>query len=1105
IDKRINAIEAQLSNEPDNTALLEEKLALIQYKTAIEQENATLAGNLVELNAANSKETPSTAAIEEVLTSVQADYQDKLAAIKANNTLSEIEQLNQLQALDEKLIVALQKENASNDKLLKKRSDDNTLLSKKDALNELIAQKQNEVEELAKTLNAKNNVSSVIDVEAVKIELLTAVNPTYESEKSAINSSNSTEFKKIEALLKLEINQLSKLEDKKAAIVKVLKRNPSDVKLTEENQAIYALIEAQKRNIAELKLSVPKTISVDVVKEKVTEIDKTYYSEIAVLAVQSNATRADALKSRELELQESLVAAIAEKEKALSRSYSVTVELEKAIFEKALTESKTREANATNSLPSINKKESFIAEVRSVNKQTIENALNFIPTTKTELEKPDAILESYENALIERLQSIGKEMQSSPSNELTSQKEWLENELEVVQQKRRSFSVSIGELETNVAAGNTDAQIEKLTMELVENQKENKETSDVLRIATEVSPMNKSLSSANQYNTTKQAEIDALSERAEKEKYPEEKVKLLNEASIAQKELNITLNEVIAENKIKVLENETGLSLLKEEELTKLKRKFSVEIGELTTEIEKVEEQIKVTSGNDQIAAQCKKENLTREKSLLELRLEELMRNRASQRTEVEPLVDSELKNKTVSPEDKLEIASNAKYEKYYTSATEAIAVEKVLNEKINSQANSKSELVKMIEAGASLSSAQVKALQAKINADETAIKEKAKQFNQAKVEANSHLPSNSEESLKMKTLVVQGISPNKSSTVIVSTNQASDNTEFIVHKKENTVEKAMIPIGVENKSGLVYRVQVGAYSNPIPSTLFVEFDPVTGEVIKGSSIIRYMAGYFSTSEDAYNAQSKIRGFGYSDAFVVAYCNGQRISIGEARKRQAQGACVANGESNFNLDETGDQLIKNTSSENSAQSNSQSNSQANSQKNNQSNGQSNSQNANQNSTQSENGSSNPQQSTQTQQNNNSDVKRPKDQKEVRNNKSNAANSSDEGGVSFPVEGVDGLLYRVQIGVYRGFVDEKYLHGMQEIVSMELPEGQVRYSSGSFESLEKANTRRIEAIEKGVEGAFVTAYYNGERISIAESKRLLEENGASILHSVIEAK
>jgi hypothetical protein len=465
IDKRINTIEAQLSNEPDNTELLEEQLSLIQYKTIVEQENATLAGNLVALDAANSKETPTTGSIEEVLTSVQADYQDEVAAINANNVLSEIEQLNQLQALDDKLILALQKENASNDKLLKKRSDDKTLLSKKEALNELIAQKQNEVEERAQTINAKNKVSSVIDVESLKTELLTAINPNYESEKSEINSSNSSEFKKIEALLTLEIDQLSKLENKKNAIEKALKLDPTDEKLTAENQAIDALIEVQKRTTEELKSSIAKTISADAVKEKVTEIDETYYREIAVIAVQSMATKANSLKAREVELQENLVAAIAEKEKALSRSYSVTVELEKAIFEKALTESREREANATNSVSSTTEKESFIAEVRSTNKQPIENALNSNPTTKTELEKADTILESYENELTERLQSIEKEMQTSPSDELKAQKEWLENELDVVQQKRRSFSVSIGELETNVVANTSDAQIEKLTTE----------------------------------------------------------------------------------------------------------------------------------------------------------------------------------------------------------------------------------------------------------------------------------------------------------------------------------------------------------------------------------------------------------------------------------------------------------------------------------------------------------------------------------------------------------------------------------------------------------------------------------------------------------------
>ena len=63
------------------------------------------------------------------------------------------------------------------------------------------------------------------------------------------------------------------------------------------------------------------------------------------------------------------------------------------------------------------------------------------------------------------------------------------------------------------------------------------------------------------------------------EKPLQEKERLLNEAADAQNELNNTLKEVLAENKVKQIENESGLSMRSEEELTNLKRKFSIEIG----------------------------------------------------------------------------------------------------------------------------------------------------------------------------------------------------------------------------------------------------------------------------------------------------------------------------------------------------------------------------------------------------------------------------------------------------------------------------------------------------------------------------------------------
>ena len=57
----------------------------------------------------------------------------------------------------------------------------------------------------------------------------------------------------------------------------------------------------------------------------------------------------------------------------------------------------------------------------------------------------------------------------------------------------------------------------------------------------------------------------------------------------------------------------------------------------------------------------------------------------------------------------------------------------------------------------------------------------------------------------------------------------------------ESTYSEANpIPVGVENPSGLVYRVQIGAFAKPIPQNLYKEFNPVSGEKIEGTNVTRY-------------------------------------------------------------------------------------------------------------------------------------------------------------------------------------------------------------------------------------------------------------------------
>ncbi|MCC5924915.1 MAG: hypothetical protein JJT77_14125, partial [Crocinitomicaceae bacterium] len=120
------------------------------------------------------------------------------------------------------------------------------------------------------------------------------------------------------------------------------------------------------------------------------------------------------------------------------------------------------------------------------------------------------------------------------------------------------------------------------------------------------------------------------------------------------------------------------------------------------------------------------------------------------------------------------------------------------------------------------------------------------------------------------------------------------------------------IPIEATNMDGLVYRVQIGAFSRPVPNETFKEFAPISGEEVR-PGLIRYMAGYFPSRADATVARNQIRTLGYSDAFLVAYCNGERIPIYRAQQLQEAGLCVpaiqesAEGWVVLNEMETGDE------------------------------------------------------------------------------------------------------------------------------------------------------------------------------------------------------
>ena len=96
-----------------------------------------------------------------------------------------------------------------------------------------------------------------------------------------------------------------------------------------------------------------------------------------------------------------------------------------------------------------------------------------------------------------------------------------------------------------------------------------------------------------------------------------------------------------------------------------------------------------------------------------------------------------------------------------------------------------------------------------------------------------------------------------------------------------NTDAENLIPLNPKLPDGIIFKVQIAAVNKHVSPETFKGITPITGETT-GSGLIRYLAGLFAKFDDANTSKTQIRTMGYKDAFVVAYNNGKRITIAEA-------------------------------------------------------------------------------------------------------------------------------------------------------------------------------------------------------------------------------
>ncbi|MBI35930.1 MAG: hypothetical protein CMP67_11270 [Flavobacteriales bacterium] len=261
---------------------------------------------------------------------------------------------------------------------------------------------------------------------------------------------------------------------------------------------------------------------------------------------------------------------------------------------------------------------------------------------------------------------------------------------------------------------------------------------------------------------------------------------------------------------------------------------------------------------------------------------------------------------------------------------------------------------------------------------------------------------------------------------------------EFSLDSDKRYAPTAEIPVDPPMPKGIIYQVQVGAFRQKIDPGIFNGLSPLVGEQIS-NGITRYKVGYFRGFTSANIAKGRIRQLGYPDAFVVVFYNGKRITV-----EKAEEVISAADESeqfvykNLVMDEVkqlkslgiandeGDELL--ASSEENTEINTAS------------------------------------------------------------PDSKALTPSAENGLSNDLLKINGLFYTVQVGVYKTPRSSSDLYGLSPLYTEKTSNGYLRYTTGMYKDYNSADQKKEDVRNQGIRDAFVTAYKDNKRISVAQARQ-----------------
>ena len=96
---------------------------------------------------------------------------------------------------------------------------------------------------------------------------------------------------------------------------------------------------------------------------------------------------------------------------------------------------------------------------------------------------------------------------------------------------------------------------------------------------------------------------------------------------------------------------------------------------------------------------------------------------------------------------------------------------------------------------------------------------------------------------------------------------------------------------------------------------------------------------------------------------------------------------------------------------------------------------------------------------------------------------------------------EGTVFRIQLGAFRNPLSSNIFSDVEDLIILKGDDGLTRYMAGSFKSLESAAQVKMDLLMDGFEGAFITAYADGSRITLAEAGARVLDDAKDLTYDV----